>query len=84
MKFDQDKTKDTKVTAFDNSCTTEVLSVSPGPTPRRCEQPFFLAALGQVMRGWKALDIGILIMQFQQDWPKAKQIKALLNFCEKT
>ena len=70
--------------AFDNSCTKAVSSVSPGPTPKRCELSLFLAALGEVMRGWKALDLGSLNMQFQQDWPKDKQITALLSFCLKT
>ena len=59
-----------------------VLSASPGPTPKRCELPLFLAALGQAIRGWKALDLGSLNMQFQQDWPKDKL--QLLIFCRKT
>ena len=66
--------------AFNNSCTKAVLSASPGPTPKRCELPLFLAALGQVLCGWKALDLGSLNMQFQQDWRKDKQITALLIF----
>ena len=61
-----------------------VLSASPGPTPKRCELPLFLAALGQVIRGWNAFDLGSLNMQFQQDWRKDKQITALLSFCLKT
>ena len=68
--------------AFNNSCTKAVLSASPGPTPR-CEQPLFLAALGQAIHGWKALDLESLNMQFQQDLPKDKQITALLSFCLK-
>ena len=49
--------------AFDNSCTKAVVSASPGPTPKRCELPLFLAALGQAalgqaVRAWKALDLG--------------------------
>ena len=71
--------------AFDNSCTKAVLSASPGPTPKRCELPLFLAvlgqaALGQAVRGWKALDLGSLNMQFQHYWPKDKKITALLIF----
>ena len=66
--------------AFDNSCTKAVLSASPGPTPKRCEPQVFLAALGQVIRCSKALDIGSLNMQFQHDWPKDKKITALLIF----
>ena len=63
--------------AFGNSCTNSVLSASPGPTPNRCELPLFLAALGHPVRGWKALDLGSLNMQFQQDWPKDGKITAL-------
>ena len=70
--------------AFDNSGTKVVLSASPGPTPKRCELPLFLAALGQVVHGWKAIDLRSLNFQFQQDWPKDKQITALLSFCLKT
>ena len=65
--------------AFDNSCTKAILSASPGPTPKRCELPLFLAALGQAVYGWKALDLGSLNVQFQQVWPKDKQITPL-NF----
>ena len=66
--------------AFDNSCTKGVLSASPGPTPKRCEPQLFLAALGQLIRCSKALALGSLVMQFQQDWPKDKEITALLIF----
>ena len=64
-----------------NSCTKAVLSASPGPTPKRCELPLFLAALGQVIRSFKALDLGSLNMQFQQDWPKDKKLQLFLIFC---
>ena len=70
--------------AFDNSCTKAVLSASPVQTAKRCELPLFLAALGQAVCGWKALDLGSLNMQFQHDWPKGKQITALLSFSLKT
>ena len=70
--------------AFDNSCTKAVLSASPGPTQKRCELPLFLAALEQDVCGWKALDLGHLNMQFQQDWPKDKKITALSIFWRKT
>ena len=63
--------------AFNNSCTKAVSSASPGPTPKRCELPLFLATLGQAIRGWKALDLGSLTMQFQQDWPTGTKITAL-------
>ena len=63
--------------AFNNFCTKAVLSAWPGPTPKRCELPLFLAALGQAVHGWKALDLGSLNMQFQHNWPNDKQITAL-------
>ena len=66
--------------AFDNSCTKAVLSASPEPTPKRCELQLFLAALGQVIRCLKAVDLGSLNMQFQPDWPKDKNITAILLF----
>ena len=63
--------------AFDNSCTKAVLSASPGPTHKRYELPLLLVALGQAIRGWKALNLGSLNMQFQHDWPKDKNITAV-------
>ena len=66
--------------AFDNSCTKAVLSASPGPIPKRCGPELFLAALGQVIRCSKALDLGSLNVQFQHDWPKDKKIIAILLF----
>ena len=66
--------------AFDNSCTNVVLSALPGPTPKRCEPQLFLAALGQVIRCSKALNLGSLSRQFQHDWPKDKNNTALLIF----
>ena len=71
--------KPKKVMAFDNSCTKAVLSALPGPTPKRCELPLFYAALGQAVCGWKALDLGSLNILFLEDWPKDKQITALLS-----
>ena len=52
-----------------------VLLASPGPTPKRCELPLFLAALGETICGWKELDLRSLNMQFQQDWPKDKNLQ---------
>ena len=54
------------------------------PPTKRSELPLFFAAIRQAERRWKALDLGSLNMQFQQDWPKDKKITALLNFCWKT
>ena len=59
--------------AFDYYCTKAVLSASPGPTPKRCELPLFLAALGQVIGRRRAPNLGSLNMQFAQDWPKDKK-----------
>ena len=56
--------------AFHNSCTKAVLSASAGPTPKKGEPQLFLAALGQVIRCSKAVDLGCLNLQFQHDWPK--------------
>ena len=64
--------------AFDNSCTKAVSSALPGPTAKRCEPQLFLAALGQVIQRLKAIQLGRLNMQFQQDWPTDKKITALL------
>ena len=69
--------------AFDNSCTKAVLSASPGPTPKRCELQLFLAALGQAVRCWKALDLGSLNMQFQQDGPKDRKLQLFKFFARK-
>ena len=52
-----------------------VSSASPGPTPKRCEPQFFFATLGQAVHCWKALDLGSLNMQFQQDVPKDKKLQ---------
>ena len=38
----------------------------------------------QAIQRLKALDLGRLNMQFQQDWPRDKKITALLIFCRKT
>ena len=77
MKFHQDRTSDKKVVASNDPGTKADSSASPGPTPKRCEPQLFLAALGQVIRCWKALDLGSLNMQFQQDGPKDNKITAL-------
>ena len=64
--------------AFDNSSTKAVFLASP-----ERELLFFLAALGQAVCGPKALHLGSLNMQFQQDWRKYKKITALLIFAWK-
>ena len=69
-----------KVTAFDSSGTKAVLSASLETAPRRCELPLFFAAIRQVVRRWKALNLGSLNMQFQQDWPKDKKLQLFYVF----
>ena len=75
----------TKSYAFDNYGMKAIWAASPGPTPKRCELPLFLAALGQAIRRWKALDLGSFNMQFQ-DCQKIKNhssLKFLLENLEK-
>ena len=55
-----------------------------GTTPKRCELQLFLAGIQQAVRRLKALHLGCLNMQFQQDWPKDKKITALSIFWRKT
>ena len=50
----------------------------------RCELQLFFAGIRQAVRRLKAFHLGRLNMQFQQDWPKDKKIKALLIFWRKT
>ena len=54
-----------------------------GQPKKRCELQHFLAALGQVVRRWKALDLGSLNMQFQQDGPKDKKLQLFKFFAQK-
>ena len=71
-------TKDEKVTAFDNSNTKAISSAWLGTKPKRCELQLFFTTLGRAIRHWKALDLGSLSMQFQQDWPEDRKITALI------
>ena len=63
-----------------------MLSEQPGlgNISKRCELPLFFARISQAIRRLKALHLGHLNMQFQQDWPKDKKITALLIFWLKT
>ena len=45
------------------------------PPTKRCELPLIFAAIGQAVRRWKALNLGSLNMQFQQDWQKDKKLQ---------
>ena len=47
----------------------------PGTPTKRCELPLFFAGIRQAIRRWKALNLGSLNMQFQQDWPKDKKLQ---------
>ena len=40
------------------------------PPTKRCELPLLFAGIRQAVRRWKALNLGSLNMQFQQDGPK--------------
>ena len=51
-----------------------------GPPPKRCELQLFFAGIRQAVRRLKAVHLGNLNMQFQQDWPKDKTITTLLIF----
>ena len=66
--------------AFDNSGTKAVACNHP---QKRCELTFIFAAIGQAVRRWKALNLGSLNMQFQQDWPKDKKLQLFKFFTRK-
>ena len=51
-----------------------------GTTPKSCELQLFFARIAQVVRRWKALDLGRLNVQFQYDWPKGKKNYSFFNF----
>ena len=57
-----------------------VRAVWLGTTPKRYEvQPFFIG-IGQAIHCWKALGLGSLNIQFQQDWPKDKKNYSSFKF----
>ena len=70
--------------AFDKSGAKAVGAALLGNTPRRCELQLFLAGIRQAVRRLKALYLGRLNMQFQQDCLKDEKITALLISCLKT
>ena len=51
-----------------------------GTTPKRCELQLFLAGIRQALRRYKAIHLGRLNMQFQQDWLKDKKNYSSFNF----
>ena len=63
--------------AYDNSHTK---SIWLGTTPKRCELQLFFAEIRQAVRRLKALCLGRLNMEFQQDWPKDKKNYSSFNF----
>ena len=65
--------------AFDKSGAKAVWAARLGKSPKRCELQLFFTGIWQAVRRLKALHLGCLNMQFQQDWPKDKKITAL-NF----
>ena len=58
--------------AFKNSNAKAVWAAQLGTTPKRCELQLFFAGIRQAIQRLKALQLGRLNMQFQQDWPKEK------------
>ena len=56
----------------------------PVTTHKKCELPLIFAAIRQAICRWKALNLGSLNMQFQQDWPKDKQLQLFNFFYKKT
>ena len=58
--------------AFDNSGTKAVACDHP---QKRCELPLIFAGIGQAVRRWKALNLGSLNLQFQQDLLKDKKLQ---------
>ena len=67
--------------AFDNSGTN---TLSSPENPKKVRSTTFLAAIGQAVCRWKALNVGSSKMQFQQDRPKDTKITALSIFWRKT
>ena len=65
--------------AFDSSGAKAVWAARLGTTPKRCELQLFLAGIRQALRRWKAIHLGRLNMQFQQDCPKDKKYSSF-NF----
>ena len=49
----------------------------PGAPTKRCELPLFFAAIRQAVCSWKAIDLGSLNIQFQQDGPTDEKVTAL-------
>ena len=64
--------------AFDSSGTKAVSAAQLGTTPIRCELQLFFAGIQQAVRRLKALHLGRLNMQFQQDWTKDKKLQLLI------
>ena len=69
-----------KVMAFDSFGTKAVLATRLGTTPKRCELQLFFAGILRAVRRYKAIHLGCLNMQFQQDWPKDKKLQLLQFF----
>ena len=65
--------------AFDKSGTNAVWAARLGTTPKRFELQLFFAGIGQATYCWKALGLGRLDVQFQEDWPKDKKYSSF-NF----
>ena len=66
--------------AVENSGMKAIRAARLGSTPKMCELQLFFAGIAQATYRWKALDLGSSNMQFQQDWPKGKQLQLFLYF----
>ena len=66
--------------AFDSSGVKAVWAYPLGTTAKRCELQLFLAGIRQAVRRLKAIHLGRLNMQFQQDCPKDKKNYGSFNF----
>ena len=70
--------------AFGNFYAKAVRGARLGTTPKKWQLQLFFAGIRQAIWRLKALHLGRLNMQFQQDWPKDKKITAILIFGLKT
>ena len=66
--------------AFDNASTNAMGPAWLGTTPKKYDLPLFSAAFERAIHRWKALNLGSLNMQFQQDWQKDKKNYSSFKF----
>ena len=61
--------------AVENSGMKAIRAARLGSTPKMCELQLFFAGIAQAAPSWKALKLGRLTREFQQDWPKDKKLE---------